>query len=167
MEVFGRLPFAQTLAGAPDAVQTLPLSPLEALHVRLRAAPCPRRARSSTSAAPAVRAARPTPLHRPPAQLRAVLAAALERLALVGAVNVDAAAQAQALSRSVGDEIGLVMAEQRELEGRFEELVSAQHELRGQPNKVKLQANEARVGGGGGRGGARADPHAPRAREPA
>ncbi|GBF93608.1 flagellar associated protein [Raphidocelis subcapitata] len=102
-------PSEATLAGAQHAEQALPLSPLEALH------------------------------------LRAVLSAALERLALVGAANVDAAAQAQALSRSVGDEIGRVMAEQRELEGRFEELVAAQHELRAQPNKARLQANEAQL----------------------
>jgi hypothetical protein len=79
-----------------------------------------------------------------PAQVKAVLSAALEKLALIGVINVDPAAQAQALTESVGDEIGRMISAQQQLERRFEELVAAQHELRGQPNKIKLQENEAR-----------------------
>ncbi|KIY96422.1 flagellar associated protein [Monoraphidium neglectum] len=76
--------------------------------------------------------------------VKAVLSAALEKLALIGVINVDPAAQAQALTESVGDEIGRMISAQQQLERRFEELVAAQHELRGQPNKIKLQENEAR-----------------------
>jgi len=78
-----------------------------------------------------------------------LLSATLEKLALLGVINVDPAAQGQALTQSVGDEIGRMIVEQQQLEKRFEELVSAQHELRNQPNKLKLQANEVRCGGRG------------------
>jgi hypothetical protein len=60
-------------------------------------------------------------------------------------INVDPAAQAQALTQSVGDKIGRMIAEQQQLEQRFEELVAAQQELRHQPNKIKVQANEVRL----------------------
>lgn len=73
-----------------------------------------------------------------------VLSTALEKLALVGTINIDPTAQAQALTQSVGDEISRMISEQQQLEGRFEELVAAQRVLRAQPNKAKLQENEVR-----------------------
>jgi hypothetical protein len=92
-----------------------------------------------------------------------VLTAALDKLGLVGALDVDADAQAQALTQSVGDEIGRMISEQQRLEGRFEELVGAQQELRGQPNRARQLENQARGGVAGrepgaqrGEGGGRA-----------
>lgn len=52
--------------------------------------------------------------------------------------------QAQALTESVGDEIGRMISEQQQLEERFEGLVAAQRELRGQPNRAKQLENEVR-----------------------
>ncbi|KAI8474137.1 MAG: hypothetical protein J3K34DRAFT_151162 [Monoraphidium minutum] len=76
---------------------------------------------------------------------RAVISSALERLALLGLLDTDPAAQAAALTESVGDGIGRMISEQQALEGRFEELVAAQQALRHQPNKAKLQENEAQL----------------------
>lgn len=55
--------------------------------------------------------------------------------------------QAQELTQSVGEEITRMIAQQKNLEQRFEELVSAQHVLRHLPNKSKLRENQVRVGG--------------------
>jgi len=42
----------------------------------------------------------------------------------------------------VGEEITRMIAQQKNLEQRFEELVSAQHQLRHLPNKSKLRENQ-------------------------
>ncbi len=55
--------------------------------------------------------------------------------------------QAQELTQSVGEEITRMIAKQKHLEQRFEELVSAQHQLRQLPNKQKLKENEVRKQG--------------------
>jgi hypothetical protein len=66
----------------------------------------------------------------------------LEKLALVGVITVDPKVQAQELTQSVGEEITRMIANQKELERRFEELMSAQHILRTLPNKSKLRDNQ-------------------------
>ena len=57
---------------------------------------------------------------------------------------MDPAVQAQALTQSVGEEITRMIEEQKELELRFEQLISAQHVLRTMPNKSKLRNNQVR-----------------------
>mmetsp|Transcript_15738 Transcript_15738/g.44039 ORF Transcript_15738/g.44039 Transcript_15738/m.44039 type:complete len:414 (-) Transcript_15738:136-1377(-) len=69
----------------------------------------------------------------------------LDKLALVGVMVVDPAVQAQALTQSVGEEITRMIEEQKELEQRFEQLISAQHILRTMPNKSKLRNNQKEV----------------------
>ncbi len=71
-----------------------------------------------------------------------MLKSTLEKLALVGVITVDPKVQAQELTQSVGEEITKMLAQQKELEKRFEELVSAQHVLRNLPNKSKLRENQ-------------------------
>lgn len=56
--------------------------------------------------------------------------------------------QAQELTQSVGEEITRMIAQQKHLEQRFEELVTAQHVLRHLPNKAKLRENQVRVAHG-------------------
>lgn len=75
-------------------------------------------------------------------QVFAVLKHTLEKLALVGVITVDPKVQAQELTQSVGEEITRMIAQQKRLEQRFEELVSAQHALRDLPNKSKLRENQ-------------------------
>ena len=62
----------------------------------------------------------------------------------MGVIVVDPAVQAQALTQSVGEEITRMIEEQKELEMRFEQLISAQHVLRTMPNKSKLRNNQVR-----------------------
>lgn len=57
----------------------------------------------------------------------------------------DPKVQAQELTASVGEEITRMIAEQKKLEQRFEELVAQQHVLRHQPNKNKLMENQVRT----------------------
>ena len=71
----------------------------------------------------------------------------LDKLALVGVITVDPKVQAQELTQSVGEEITRMIAEQKQLEHRFEELVSSQHILRNLPNKAKLRENQVGLGG--------------------
>lgn len=73
----------------------------------------------------------------------------LEKLALVGVITVDPKVQAQELTTSVGEEITRMIEEQKHLEARFEELVSAQHVLRNLPNKSKLRENQVSRAAGG------------------
>jgi sulfur transfer protein SufE len=66
-------------------------------------------------------------------------------LALVGLITVDPKVQAQELTQSVGEEITRMIAQQKQLENRFEELVTAQHTLRHLPNKSKLRENQVKL----------------------
>uniref|UniRef100_A0A6S8JR28 Dynein regulatory complex protein 9 n=1 Tax=Dunaliella tertiolecta TaxID=3047 RepID=A0A6S8JR28_DUNTE len=79
------------------------------------------------------------------AHVYAVLKRTLDKLALVGIITVDPKVQAQELTQSVGEEITRMIAQQKHLEQRFEELVSAQHHLRHLPNKSKLRENQAEL----------------------
>mmetsp|Transcript_14435 Transcript_14435/g.25193 ORF Transcript_14435/g.25193 Transcript_14435/m.25193 type:complete len:410 (+) Transcript_14435:94-1323(+) len=69
----------------------------------------------------------------------------LDKLALVGIINVDPKVQAQELTQSVGEEITRMIEQQKDLEHRFEELVTAQHSLRQLPNKAKLRENQVEL----------------------
>ncbi|KAG2449103.1 hypothetical protein HYH02_005851 [Chlamydomonas schloesseri] len=71
-----------------------------------------------------------------------ILKQTLEKLALVGQLQVDPKVQAHELTQSVGEEISRMITEQKKLESRFEELVALQHVLRHQPNKTKLMENQ-------------------------
>lgn len=75
----------------------------------------------------------------------ALIKATLDKLSLVGSITVDPKVQAQELTQSVGEEITRMIADQKALEAKFEELVSAQHVLRNLPNKSKLRENQASV----------------------
>jgi hypothetical protein len=77
-------------------------------------------------------------------QVYAIIKQTLENLALVGLITVDPKVQAQELTQSVGEEITRMIAQQKQLENRFEELVTAQHTLRHLPNKSKLRENQVR-----------------------
>lgn len=79
------------------------------------------------------------------AHVHAVVKYTLDKLALVGVMVVDPAVQAQALTQSVGEEVTRMIVEQKELEQRFEQLISAQHVLRTMPNKSKLRQNQQEV----------------------
>lgn len=78
-------------------------------------------------------------------QVHTVVKYTLDKLALVGVMVVDPAVQAQALTQSVGEEVTRMIVEQKELEQRFEQLISAQHVLRTMPNKSKLRQNQQEV----------------------
>lgn len=73
------------------------------------------------------------------AQVYAVLKATLDRLGLVGVITVDPQEQAMVLTQSVGEEISLMINEQRELEKQFEVLIGQQHILHNAPNRMKAQ----------------------------
>ena len=70
-------------------------------------------------------------------QVYAVLKSVLDKLSLVGVIAVDPQEQAMVLTQSVGEEISTMIAEQRELEKKFEALINQQHLLRNAPNKNK------------------------------
>jgi len=72
-------------------------------------------------------------------QVQAVFRRAIERLGLVGVIKTDAHLQAQALSQAVGQEIHKVLGEQRELEVKFEELISQRAGLKSMANKSQLK----------------------------
>lgn len=118
------------------AEQAAELTTVEAAHVRTAFAPqlfrslCVRCLRST----------HPKPYTL--SQVYAVIKQMLEKLALVGVITVDPKVQAQELTQSVGEEITRMIAQQKKLEERFEELVSAQHTLRNLPNKSKLRENQ-------------------------
>lgn len=76
------------------------------------------------------------------AQAQALLRQALESLSLASVIAVDADEQAAELSRSVGDEISRVIHEQRQLEARFEVLISQRGVLKAMPNKTKYKENQ-------------------------
>uniref|UniRef100_A0A7S0MXQ0 Dynein regulatory complex protein 9 n=1 Tax=Pyramimonas obovata TaxID=1411642 RepID=A0A7S0MXQ0_9CHLO len=76
------------------------------------------------------------------AQVQAILRNALEKLSLASVITVDADEQAAELSRSVGDEISRVIHEQRQLEQRFEVLISQRGILKAMPNKTKYKENQ-------------------------
>eukprot|EP00959_Pyramimonas_sp_CCMP1952_P167463 3500117-Pyramimonas_sp.AAC.4 len=76
------------------------------------------------------------------AQVQAILRNALEKLSLASVITVDADEQAAELSRSVGDEISRVIHEQRQLEQRFEVLISQRGVLKAMPNKTKYKENQ-------------------------
>ncbi|KAG1679939.1 hypothetical protein FOA52_007003 [Chlamydomonas sp. UWO 241] len=80
-----------------------------------------------------------------PPEVYATLRRTLDKLSLVGSITVDPAVQAQELTQSVGEEISRMIEQQKKLEKRFEELVSAQHVLRTLPNKSKLRENQAEL----------------------
>ncbi|MEW5302600.1 MAG: hypothetical protein WDW36_005369 [Sanguina aurantia] len=75
----------------------------------------------------------------------ALVKATLDKLSLVGSITVDPKVQAQELTQSVGEEITRMIADQKALEAKFEELVSAQHVLRNLPNKSKLRENQTEL----------------------
>lgn len=60
----------------------------------------------------------------------AIVSSAIARLSLVGVIAVDPQAQAQELTQNVGEEISRMIAEQKALEDRFQQLIEHQHVLR-------------------------------------
>jgi hypothetical protein len=72
-------------------------------------------------------------------QVYTVLKASLDRLGLVGVITVDPQEQAMVLTQSVGEEISLMISNQRDLESKFELLINQQHALRNAPNRVRAQ----------------------------
>eukprot|EP00891_Asterochloris_glomerata_P008098 jgi/Astpho2/8098/Aster-03042 len=79
------------------------------------------------------------------AHVFAVFHAMLEKLSLIGAIRVDPQEQAEALTRSVGEEITHMLEQQKQLEDKFQTLLAEQHILRSLPNKNKLMQNEAQL----------------------
>lgn len=78
-------------------------------------------------------------------QVQAVLQNAIDKLALVSVLVVDPSMQAQQLTKSVGEEISRMVAQQKRLEHRFQELIAAQPALRAMVNKASLQKNQAEL----------------------
>lgn len=72
-------------------------------------------------------------------QIYAITKATLEKLALVGVINVDLQEQAMTLTKSVGEEISVKIRLQRALEKDFQALIEEQQRLRGQANKIKQE----------------------------
>jgi hypothetical protein len=72
-------------------------------------------------------------------QLYVVIKATLDKLALVGVINVDLQEQAMTLTKTVGEEISVKIRLQRALELEFQKLIEQQHQLRSQANKVKKE----------------------------
>jgi len=78
-------------------------------------------------------------------QIRTILLSVLEKLDLVGSITVDPHTQALKMSQSAGEEISRVIAEQRDLEAQFEQLIQARCFLRTMPNKSKYKDNQRQV----------------------
>lgn len=78
-------------------------------------------------------------------QVQAVLQNAIDKLALVSVLVVDPSWQAQQLTKSVGEEISRMIAQQKRLEHRFQELIAAQPALRAMVNKASLHKNQAEL----------------------
>eukprot|EP00879_Flechtneria_rotunda_P030723 GHRR01033395.1.p1 GENE.GHRR01033395.1~~GHRR01033395.1.p1 ORF type:complete len:188 (+),score=74.66 GHRR01033395.1:171-734(+) len=76
------------------------------------------------------------------AHVQAVLQAAIDKLSLLAVIVVDPRMQAQELTQSVGEEISKMITQQKELEQRFHELITAQSALRAMPNKANLNKNQ-------------------------
>ncbi|CAG9461062.1 unnamed protein product [Pedinophyceae sp. YPF-701] len=74
-----------------------------------------------------------------------VIRGTMSRLGLVGVIMVDPQVQAQQMTQNVGEEISKMIAEQKALEQRFQQLIEEQHSLRGMVNKAKLKENQAEV----------------------
>lgn len=70
---------------------------------------------------------------------------AIDKLALMSVLLVDPASQAQELTKSVGEELSRMITQQKQLEHRFQELISAQPALRQLSNKAALQRNQAEL----------------------
>lgn len=77
--------------------------------------------------------------------VRALLKSSLERIALVGVIEPEISRQAHELAQSVGEEVGRVIGEQRDLEQRFESLVTQRAVLQTMPNKLKLKENQRQL----------------------
>jgi hypothetical protein len=77
------------------------------------------------------------------AQVYAVIKMTLEKLALVGVINVDMQEQATLLTKSVGQEISAMINHQAALGKRFEELIAQQHQLRRDGIKTKQNVSGA------------------------
>lgn len=72
-----------------------------------------------------------------------VLENSVEKLKLLSQLSVDGEAQAAELSASVGEELGKVSQEQRDLEGRFEELLAHRREL--EPSEQKFHEKNKQI----------------------
>lgn len=83
--------------------------------------------------------------HHPIVQVQAVLQSAIDKLALMSVIVVDPSTQAQELTKSVGEDISRMITQQKQLEQRFQELMTAQPALRTMANKASLQANQAEL----------------------
>jgi len=77
--------------------------------------------------------------------LYAVITHTMSHLSLVGAITVDPQVQAQQMTQNVGEEISRMIAEQKQLESRFQELIEQQHALRAVVNQSKLKENSNEV----------------------
>jgi phosphotransacetylase len=72
-------------------------------------------------------------------QVYAVIQSTLERLTLIGVINVDVQEQALMLTQTVGEEIASMIRVQKSLEAEFQRLIELQHTMRHEPNKVKKE----------------------------
>ena len=81
-------------------------------------------------------------------QVYTVVKATLDKLALVGVINVDMQEQAMTLTRSVGEEIAVKIRLQRALEVEFQQLIEQQHQLRKQSNLIKKEVRRVSVPAG-------------------
>eukprot|EP00753_Platysulcus_tardus_P000845 PLAT10746.3.p1 GENE.PLAT10746.3~~PLAT10746.3.p1 ORF type:complete len:613 (+),score=334.17 PLAT10746.3:159-1997(+) len=74
-----------------------------------------------------------------------VLEDTVEKLSFLGSITPDVLAHRDELSKFVGDEISRIIAEQRQLEDKYEELVAARGALKGLTNKSKYKRNQAEI----------------------
>jgi hypothetical protein len=68
-----------------------------------------------------------------------VIQSTLERLALIGVINVDVQEQALMLTQTVGEEIASMIRVQKSLEAEFQRLIELQHTMRHEPNEIKKE----------------------------
>lgn len=105
------------------AEQAIELPPVEAAHVGTTAWPGVEACMAAHSSAcawmqqhvPAALAA----LHAPLSQVEAVLQTAVDKLAIIGMINVDPRSQALELTQHVGEEISRMITQQKDLESRW------------------------------------------------
>jgi len=75
----------------------------------------------------------------------AVLEETLDKLKFLGTITPDVLSHREELSQFVGEEISRIIAEQRQLEKRYEELISQRGALKGLANKSRYKENQRKI----------------------
>ena len=77
--------------------------------------------------------------------LSATLESCSDRLRFLASISPDASQHKAEVSTSIGDEMTRIIAEQRALEARFEELIALRTQLKASGNKTKYKENQEEI----------------------